>query len=103
MFFEYIQRFLFHKKLKIYSELKKQQLSTLNTVLFPSFLNSNYNILLQIPAFLKATEYAHPVTGSGLNCVTSVIIWKFIQGLVTAKQEQNLDLSVPWAKFLLFV
>ena len=89
--------------MKIYSELKNQQFSTLKTVPPPPpppFLNSNYNISFQILAFFKATKYAHPVTGSGLHCVTSVLIWKFIQGLVTAKQEQNLDLPVPWTKFL---
>lgn len=86
--------------MKLYSELQTQQLSMLKTVVFSPFLNSNYNISFQILAFFKATKYAHSVTGSGLNCVTSVLIWKFIQGLVTAKQEQHLDLPVPRAKFL---
>lgn len=84
--------------MRIYSELKTQQLSTLKTVSSPFFLDINYNLSFQILAFFKVTKYVHPVTGSELNCVTSVLIWKFIQSL--HKQEHNLDLPVPWAKFL---
>lgn len=65
-----------------------KQLSKLETVVI-SHLNSNYSISFQTLFFLKATKYAHLVTGSGLNCVTSTLVWKFIQDFVTAKQEQN--------------
>lgn len=61
---------------------------------------SIYNMPFQTLAFFKATEHTHPATGSRLQCVTSILIWKFIQGLETTKQEHSLDLPVPWAKLL---
>lgn len=100
MFFEHLCGFfLFHTRPNVYSELKTT-IKQVKDCIYSPFLNSNYSISFQVLVFIKATKCAYLVTGSGLNCVTSALVCKFIPDFVTAKHEQDLDLPVPRAKLL---